>query len=155
MKKIKRKSNDRLGLVNDSAYSTLKTPQVLDNIPVVFLNLKMICLVCQDPFSSHCARCGIASYCSRDHQKAHWNTHKLLCFETQGLKPCNEELLLRITTCLAQNGYHHEVGIMVQVSKVFWFDIVREARDNLWQNSKLDYSIISASIRELDDLARA
>ena len=31
----------------------------------------------------------------------------------------DEELLLRITTCLAQNGYHAEVGVMVQVSKAF------------------------------------
>jgi ankyrin repeat protein len=37
-------------------------------------------------------------------------------------KPCEEELLLRITTCLAQNGYHKEVGIMVQLNKAFWTD---------------------------------
>ena len=37
-------------------------------------------------------------------------------------KPCDEELLLRITTCLAQNGYHKEVGLMVQLNKAFWTD---------------------------------
>ena len=36
--------------------------------------------------------------------------------------PCGEELLLRITTCLAQNGYHKEVGVMVQLNKAFWND---------------------------------
>ena len=37
-------------------------------------------------------------------------------------KPCDEELLLRITTCLAQNGYYKEVGGMVQLNKAFWTD---------------------------------
>ena len=36
--------------------------------------------------------------------------------------PVDEELLLRITTCLAQNGYHKEVGVMVQLNKTFWTD---------------------------------
>ena len=38
------------------------------------------------------------------------------------LLPVDEELLLRITTCLAQNGYHKEVGVMVQLNKAFWND---------------------------------
>jgi ankyrin repeat protein len=37
-------------------------------------------------------------------------------------KPCDEELLLRITTCLAQNGYHKEVGVMTKLNKAFWTD---------------------------------
>ena len=36
--------------------------------------------------------------------------------------PCDKELLLRITTCLAQNGYFKEVGVMVEVDKAFWND---------------------------------
>ena len=38
------------------------------------------------------------------------------------LHPCDQELLLRITTCLAQNQYHSETGIMTKLSKAFWND---------------------------------
>jgi ankyrin repeat protein len=47
--------------------------------------------------------------------------------------PCDEELLLRITTCLAQNGYHKEVGVMVQLNKAFWTD------EQIWDAYK-DYA---------------
>ena len=26
-----------------------------------------------------CSRCGVAFYCSKEHQKAHWKTHKAHC----------------------------------------------------------------------------
>ncbi len=48
-------------------------------------------------------------------------------------KPCDEELLLRITTCLAQNGYYKEVGVMVQLNKAFWND------EQIWDAYK-DYT---------------
>ena len=33
-----------------------------------------------------------------------------------------EETLLRIVTCLANMGYHKEVGVMVQLNRRFWGD---------------------------------
>ncbi len=68
------------------------------------------------------------SYCSPAHQKEDWPAHKIQCprLAQEALAavfhPCDEELLLRITTCLAQNGYHTEVGVMVQLNKAFWWD---------------------------------
>jgi len=67
-------------------------------------------------------------YCSPAHQKEDWKAHKVHCprlaqeAHATVLHPCDEELLLRITTCLAQNGYHKEVGVMVQLNKAFWND---------------------------------
>ena len=49
------------------------------------------------------------------------------------LHSCDEELLLRITTCLAQNGYHTEVGAMVQINKAFRDD------EQIWDAYK-DYA---------------
>jgi hypothetical protein len=87
-----------------------------------------VCAVCSSPALNKCARCKGVFYCSPTHQKEDWPTHKVQCprLAQEALsavfKPCDEELLLRITTCLAQNGYYKEVGIMVQLNKVFWWD---------------------------------
>ena len=86
------------------------------------------CAVCSSPASNKCARCKCVFYCSPAHQKADWKAHKVQCprLAQEALAavfhPCDEELLLRITTCLAQNGYHKEVGVMVQLNKAFWND---------------------------------
>ncbi|KAL1115615.1 hypothetical protein AAG570_005905 [Ranatra chinensis] len=37
------------------------------------------CELCSKTASSKCAGCGIAYYCSREHQKAHWSKHKHIC----------------------------------------------------------------------------
>ena len=84
--------------------------------------------MCSSPASNKCARCKCVFYCSPAHQKEDWPAHKVECprLAQQALSavfhPCDEELLLRITTCLAQNGYHKEVGVMVQLNKAFWND---------------------------------
>ena len=86
------------------------------------------CAVCSSPAHNKCARCKCVFYCSPAHQKEDWPAHKVQCprLAQEALSavfhPCDEELLLRITTCLAQNGYHKEVGIMVQLNKAFWTD---------------------------------
>ena len=86
------------------------------------------CAVCSSPASNKCARCKCVFYCSPAHQKEDWPAHRVHCprLAQEALAtvfhPCDEELLLRITTCLAQNGYHKEVGIMVQLNKAFWND---------------------------------
>jgi hypothetical protein len=86
------------------------------------------CAVCSSPALSKCARCTAVSYCSSAHQKEDWKAHKSNCprLAQEALSavfhPCDEERLLRITTCLAQNGYHKEVGVMVQLNKAFWND---------------------------------
>ena len=98
-----------------------------------------LCAVCSSPALSKCARCKAVSYCTPAHQKADWKAHKILCprLAQEALaavfNPCDEELLLRITTCLAQNGYHKEVGIMVQLNKAFWND------EQIWDAYK-DYT---------------
>ncbi len=79
------------------------------------------------------------SYCSPAHQKEDWKAHKVQCPRLAQealatvLHPCDEELLLRITTCLAQNRYHKEVGVMVQLNKAFWTD------EQIWDAYK-DYT---------------
>jgi hypothetical protein len=37
------------------------------------------CLYCMASGSSMCGGCGLASYCSRECQKAHWKDHKSRC----------------------------------------------------------------------------
>ena len=61
------------------------------------------------------------SYCTPAHQKEDWKAHKKEAKDAEEAKSA-EELLLRVTTCLAQNGYHKEVGVMVQLNKAFWWD---------------------------------
>ena len=84
--------------------------------------------MCSSPAHSQCSRCKSVSYCSPAHQKADWPGHKVQCprLAQEALSavfhPCDEELLLRITTCLAQNDYHKEVGVMVRLNKTFWTD---------------------------------
>ena len=86
------------------------------------------CAVCSSPAPFQCARCKSVSYCTPSHQKEDWKAHKTQCprLAQEALlavfHPCDEELLLRITTCLAQNGYYKEVGVMVQLNKAFWTD---------------------------------
>ncbi len=87
-----------------------------------------VCAVCSSPALSQCSRCKSVSYCSPAHQREDWAAHKVQCprLALEALAtvfhPCDEELLLRITTCLAQNDYHKEVGVMVQLNKAFWND---------------------------------
>jgi len=84
--------------------------------------------VCSSPAPYKCSRCKCVSYCTPAHQKEDWKAHKVQCprLAQEALAavfhPCDEELLLRITTCLAQNGYHKEVGVMVLLNKAFWND---------------------------------
>lgn len=84
--------------------------------------------MCSSPAPSLCAACKSVHYCGPAHQKVHWKTHKIHCalLAKEALAtvyhPCDEELLLRVTTCLAQNGFHKEVGTMVQLNKAFWND---------------------------------
>ena len=40
---------------------------------------KHVCVVCKARCSKVCGGCGVVSYCSRDHSKAHWPTHKTEC----------------------------------------------------------------------------
>lgn len=58
-----------------------------------------------------------------------------------------------IDHCMVCLGYHWGYNMVPDGSVTFWFDILKEARETLW-NSKLDYKLISASLRELDDLGR-
>ncbi|KAK7070870.1 hypothetical protein SK128_003136 [Halocaridina rubra] len=37
------------------------------------------CAVCQSPASQKCAKCFVTAYCSREHQKQHWKTHRSEC----------------------------------------------------------------------------
>ena len=69
-----------------------------------------VCAVCSSPAPHKCARCKCVFYCSPAHQKEDWGAHKIQCHRLAQealaavFHPCDEELLLRITTCLAQNG---------------------------------------------------
>ncbi|XP_071438993.1 SET domain-containing protein SmydA-8-like [Hetaerina americana] len=42
----------------------------------------MSCVVCSGPTSLRCSGCRSVFYCSRDHQKLHWSTHKGECKQT-------------------------------------------------------------------------
>lgn len=37
------------------------------------------CAICGVPASNKCAACSLIVYCSKEHQKAHWKTHKNEC----------------------------------------------------------------------------
>ncbi|KAG7176014.1 SET domain-containing protein SmydA-8-like [Homarus americanus] len=37
------------------------------------------CAVCGSPASQRCAKCHLTAYCSKDHQRQHWKTHRSLC----------------------------------------------------------------------------
>jgi hypothetical protein len=112
------------------------------------LQMPAVCAVCSIPASSKCARCKSVSYCSPAHQKAGWKAHKVDCprLAQEALAavfhPCEEELLLRITTCLAQNGYYKEVGVMVQLSKAFWTD------EQIWDACPWAWGKDTASVRK-------
>jgi len=43
------------------------------------VNKLMSCAVCNEPAPHACGKCGLASYCSSDHQRVSWPTHKFLC----------------------------------------------------------------------------
>lgn len=46
----------------------------------VHISLKMnSCAVCKQPSEKKCSLCGNVFYCSREHQKADWKTHKSKC----------------------------------------------------------------------------
>ena len=46
------------------------------------------CYVCRSKVASLCSGCKSVRYCSKAHQKLHWNEHKLVC--NQGfLVDCN------------------------------------------------------------------
>jgi hypothetical protein len=81
-----------------------------------------LCAVCSSPAPHKCAACKSVFYCSPAHQKEDWKAHRKVCPRLAQEAKDAEELLLRITTCLAQNGYHTEVGVMVQLNKAFWTD---------------------------------
>lgn len=44
-----------------------------------------VCAQCQQPAELKCSGCKLVTYCSKEHQKQHWKTHKTLCrpFEVQ------------------------------------------------------------------------
>lgn len=44
------------------------------------------CTICETPSTSHCARCGLVTYCSKAHQKEDWPSHKLLCHAAANFK---------------------------------------------------------------------
>jgi len=37
------------------------------------------CAVCQEPCTKKCGRCKSVFYCSGEHQKSHWKSHKRSC----------------------------------------------------------------------------
>ncbi|KAK5641450.1 hypothetical protein RI129_009997 [Pyrocoelia pectoralis] len=49
------------------------------------LSSSSVCAECQQPANLKCSGCKLVSYCSKDHQKNHWQVHKTLCrpFEVQ------------------------------------------------------------------------
>jgi hypothetical protein len=81
--------------------------------------------MCSAPASFQCSRCKSASYCSAAHQRAGWAAHKAQCprLAQEALaavfKPCDEETLRLVTMCLANTGYCKEVGVLVQLNKMF------------------------------------
>ena len=38
-----------------------------------------LCAICQKPASSCCAKCKTVYYCTREHQKEDWFSHKTTC----------------------------------------------------------------------------
>ncbi|XP_076056980.1 SET domain-containing protein SmydA-8-like [Oratosquilla oratoria] len=38
-----------------------------------------VCALCMGPASQRCGKCHVVCYCSREHQKQHWKTHKNEC----------------------------------------------------------------------------
>lgn len=40
---------------------------------------RMVCEVCGEKSTSHCGRCKVVAYCSRQCQELHWNQHKMVC----------------------------------------------------------------------------
>ncbi len=40
---------------------------------------KRVCPVCEAPGTKLCAGCGNVGYCSKEHQRDHWKTHKSSC----------------------------------------------------------------------------
>ncbi|KAJ3207219.1 hypothetical protein HDU67_007605 [Dinochytrium kinnereticum] len=47
----------------------------------------MQCAVCQFPASNKCGGCGIAYYCSKEHQKENWKAHKPICKRSSPVAP--------------------------------------------------------------------
>ena len=86
-----------------------------------------VCAVCSNPTIYKCPGCEVVFYCTPAHQKDDWPAHKVQCplLAQEALSkfhPCDEALLRRITACLARNGHHKEVGVMVQLNKAFSTD---------------------------------
>lgn len=47
-----------------------------------------VCHICKSTFKNikKCSGCKMISYCSKEHQKLHWSSHKALCICLQGVK---------------------------------------------------------------------
>ncbi|KAF1938486.1 hypothetical protein EJ02DRAFT_457871 [Clathrospora elynae] len=55
------------------------------------LMLGRFCSVCgTENGTKKCAKCKVSSYCSKEHQKRHWKTHKDLCFVSQCMREVTE-----------------------------------------------------------------
>ncbi|KAF6214048.1 hypothetical protein GE061_011778 [Apolygus lucorum] len=70
----------------DNLAETVKTGLFLDQSSFGPYSLSVmghkeadVCLVCQQPAANRCSSCQSACYCSKEHQKQHWKTHKSSC----------------------------------------------------------------------------
>ena len=55
---------------------------------------KHVCVCCGTRTTQKCSACECVSYCSPDHQRAHWPTHKIECRKLAAFKKKSRELLL-------------------------------------------------------------
>ena len=49
------------------------------------------CEVCKEPARSRCSKCKTVSYCSREHQKHDWKSHRSVCFRNESQCESSEE----------------------------------------------------------------
>lgn len=70
------------------------------------------CAVCKQKASSKCSKCCIVFYCSKDHQKDDWKTHKNIC------KPV-------LVSCI-----YIKIKIKLIITRMFW-NIIETINDSL------------------------
>lgn len=57
---------------------------VLDH-PPVSIKIVSSCVICQAPSTLSCGKCRVTYYCSQDHQKQDWKSHKVQCRKLTGM----------------------------------------------------------------------
>jgi pre-rRNA-processing protein TSR4 len=123
--------------------------------------LPHLCAVCGCRAPHQCSKCKIASYCSREHQRAHWKYHKTTCSQTvDSLSSSDGTIIANKQISEAKSNLsllfpEYEISVTAEVL----VDCAEDARDDsvlkahVWEDAVVnaDGKAVSAPDNESDD----